>query len=225
MKSGKPVSLLLIILLFNLCTSSGQKAIDEVTLTYTITVTSNNEKTDISRSFDGALLTVYLRGNQSRSDMSSSLGSESSLYDIRNSKGYILKEYSGQKLMITLNKENWKQKNQYYNNLNFITDTGEEMIAGFRCKKATAVLPNGKNFIVYYTPELILSNNQYNNSFTQLNGVPVQFELESGNLTFRYLLKKVNYDAIPSVKFDIPKGGYRIMTYEDNQQLKKGDKR
>jgi len=202
-----------------------QKQINEVTLTYNISVQSTGEKTDLAKSFEGALLTVYLKGQQSRSDMNSAIGSESNLYDNRSGKGFILKEYSGQKLMITLNKDNWQQKNQYYQNLNFTIDPGEEMIAGFKCKKATAVLPNGKTFTVYFTPELLLSNNHYSNSFVQLPGVPVQFELESGNLKFKYVLNKVSHDPIPSSRFEIPKTGYRVMTYEDNQQLKKGDKK
>ena len=210
---------------FLLCITSlmAQKPINEVTLTYNISVQSTNEKTDVARSLEGALLTVYLKGSQSRSDMHSSIGSESSLFDNRTGKGFILKEYSGQKLMITLNKENWLQKNQYYQNLNFTIDPQEETMAGFKCRKANAVLPNGKTFVVYFTPDLVLNNNQYNNSFVQLPGVPVQFELESGNLKFKYVLNKVSYDPVSSSKFEIPKTGYRIMTYEDNQQLKKGD--
>ncbi|MEO5983858.1 MAG: hypothetical protein ABIP80_00040 [Ferruginibacter sp.] len=200
-----------------------QKRLDEVTLQYNITVQSTNEKTDIARSLDGALLTVYVKSFQSRSEMTSAIGSESNLYDSRTGKGFILKEYSGQKLMITLNKDNWQQKNQYYQNLNFTISQGEEVIAGFNCKKANAVLPNGNSFTVYYTPDLLLSNKNYSNAFVQLNGVPVQFELESGNIKFKYQLAKVSYDAISSTKFEIPKSGYRLMTFEDNQQLKKGD--
>lgn len=225
MKSVKVILALVSGFLLSCTSLIAQKPINEVSLTYNISVQSTNEKTDIAKSLEGALLTVYLKGNQSRSDMNSAIGSESNLYDNRSGKGFILKEYSGQKLMITLNKENWLQKNQYYQNLKFSIEPGEEMIAGFKCKKATAVLPNGKTFTVYFTPELVLSNNHYNNSFVQLPGVPVQFELGSGNLKFKYVLSKVSYDAIPSSKFEIPKTGYRVMTYDDNQQLKKGDKK
>jgi len=225
MKSVKIfLALITVFLLFHFSLIA-QKPINEVTLTYNISVQSTNEKTDVAKSLEGALLTVYLKGKQSRSDMKSSIGFESNLYDDKIGKGFILKEYSGQKLMITLNKENWLQKNQYYQNLNFKIEGGDELIAGFKCKKATALLTNGKSFTVYYTPELLLSNNQYNNSFVLLPGVPVQFELESGNLKFKYVLSKVNYDVISSSKFEIPKSGYRVMTYEDNQQLKKGDRK
>ncbi|MEJ7625356.1 MAG: hypothetical protein WKF35_00720 [Ferruginibacter sp.] len=225
MKSVKIIIALIAGSFFLPLASFAQKVVDEVTLTYNITVQSTNEKTEIAKSFDGAQLTVYLRGKQSRSDMKSTIGSESNLYDNKTGKGFILKEYSGQKLMITLTKENWLQKNQYYHNLDFKTESSEEMIAGFKSKKANAILPNGKVFTVHYSPELVLSNNQYNNSFIQLPGVPVQFEMESGNLKFKYILSNVSYETIPSSKFDIPKTGYRVMSYEDNQQLKRGEKK
>lgn len=202
-----------------------QKTYSEIALTYNIAVVSTNDKTDLAKSLEGAKLTVLVKGSQTRSDMISSIGSESSLYDTRMGKGFILKEYSGQKLLITLNKENWKQKNQYYHNLKFNIGTGEESLGGYTVKKATALLPNGNNFVVYFTPEIIVANTQYNNSFDQLPGVPVQFELESGNLIFRYQLTNVSMEPISSSKFELPKNGFRMMTYEDNQQLKKGERR
>ena len=202
-----------------------QKSHTEIVLTYNITVSSTNEKLELAKSLEGAKLTVMVKGSQTRSDMVSPIGSESSLYDTKSGKGFILKEYSGQKLLITLNKENWKQKNQYYHNLNFTIDPAVEKLAGYAVKKATAILPNGKSFVVYFTPDLIVANNQYNNSFDQLPGVPVQFELESGNLLFRYQLSNVSTEPISFSKFELPRNGYRMMTYEDNQQLKKGEKR
>ncbi len=81
---------------------------------------------------------------------------------------------------------------------------------------------DGNNFIVYYTSEFKTVNNDYNNAFSNLPGIPVQYELESGKLKFKYLLKSIVNDNIPDSKFDIPKTGYRVMTYDDNQQLKKG---
>ncbi len=224
MHIAKGLTVLLFLVIHN-TTLLAQKNINEATLLYTISVQSNNEKIDVAKSLEGAMLTIYVKGSQSRSDMTSAIGTESNLYDNRAGKGFILKEYSGQKLMITLNKENWAQKNQYYQNLKFVTQPGEEMIAGFQSKKAIAVLPNGKSFTVYYTPELQLANKLYNNSFVELAGVPVQFEMESGNLTFKYVLSKISYDIIPASKFEIPKSGYRLMTYDENQQIKRGDKR
>ena len=202
--------------------SFAQKAVNEATLTYNIGIESLGAKPTLSKSLDGATLIVYINGTASRSDMVSSLGTESNLYDSKAGKGFILKEYSGQKLMISLTKDNWAQKNQYFQNMQFSIDNTEQTIAGFKCRKATAKLEGGKNFVVYFMPDMMTANKEYNNAFRQLPGIPVQYELESGKLKFTYTLTNINYDNIPLSKFDIPKSGYRIMTYDENQQLKKG---
>jgi GLPGLI family protein len=204
--------------------TNAQKLVNEATITYNISITSADSKTDLGRSLDGAQLVLYIRGNQSRSDMNSSLGTESTLFDSKSGKGFILKEYSGQKLMITLNKENWLQKNQAYADLDFTFDNAEVNIAGHTCRKASAVLSNGKIFTVYYTTEIELSNRQYNPAFSKIKGLPVQYELESGKLTFRYQLANINYEPVAYTKFEAPKSGFRTMTFEENQQLKKGIK-
>jgi len=199
-----------------------QKTVNDINLSYNISIESVNDKPSLSKSLDGAVLTVLIKGTESRADMVSSLGTESNIYDSKTGKGYILKEYSGQKLMITLTRENWAQKNQYFQNMKFSIDNAEQQIGGFKCKKATATLENGKTFVVYYTADITTANKDYNNAFKNLPGIPVQYELESGKLKFKYTLTAIGYENITDSKFDIPKSGFRVMTYEENQQLKKG---
>ena len=205
-----------------LSNSFAQKTVTEATLSYNISIESVNDKPSLSKSLDGAKLSLYIKGTESRADMVNSLGTESNLFDSKAGKGIILKEYSGQKLMITLTKENWAQKNQYFHNMKFSIDNTEQVIAGFKCKKATATLEGGEIFVVYYTADIATANKEYNNAFKNLPGIPVQYEQESGKLKFKYTLTGIGYDNIPASKFDIPKSGFRVMTYEENQQLKKG---
>lgn len=203
-------------------TVQAQKPANELTLTYNIAIENAADKTSAGKTLSGATLAIYIKGTDSRSEMVSSLGTESNLFDSKEGKGYILKEYSGQKLMITLNKDNWAEKNKYFQNMDFNIDAEVQDVAGYKCKKATATLEGGKTFIVYFSTEISTVNKTYNNAFKNLPGVPVQYELESGKLKFKYTLTGVNYDNIPANKFDIPKSGFRVMTYEENQQLKKG---
>ncbi len=225
MKKKKRLSLGLFLISFFLSAkfSFAQKAVNEVTLNYSIAITSTNEKTAIAKSLEGATLTVYLKGSQSRTDMTSALGTESNLYDSKSGKGTILKQYSGQKLMIALTTANWVQKNQVYQNMKFTIDNTEQTIAGVKCKKATGNSSDGKTYVIYFNPEIVLSNKQFENAFAQLPGLPVQYELQSGGLKFKYTLTGVNYEVVPASKFETPKTGFRIMTYDETQQLKKGE--
>ncbi|MEN9572029.1 MAG: hypothetical protein RL172_3260, partial [Bacteroidota bacterium] len=69
--------------------------------------------------------------------------------------------------------------------------------------------------------ELNVINKEYSPLFRNLDGVPVMYELERNNLKFTYTLAKVELGAIPLSKFEFPKTGYRVMTYEENQSAKK----
>ena len=200
-----------------------QKVLTEGMLKYNISIESSNGEKQIAGSLNGATLSIYLTKDKSRSEMISTPGTESTVFDNRTGKGFILKEYSGQKLMITITAENWMQKNQVNTNLKFETQSGTFNIGNYTCKKAIAQSENGKIYTVYYDPSVVVVNKQYNNAFSQLAGLPIQYELSSGNLIFKYSLISTTMDATNTGKFDAPKAGFRIMSYEENQQLKKGE--
>jgi len=193
-------------------------------ISYDISIDSHNEPA-LASGLNGATLNIFLKPSVSRTEMVSKLGTESTVFDSRTNKGYILKEYSGQKLMITLTKDNWLQKNRINDEIKFIIDNDLKEIAGYQCKKATGKNPEGKEFTVYFAPDITVSNTTYNNSFSQLPGLPVQYELKSGNMKFKYTLSKISYDPVAVAKFEAPRSGFRIMTYEENQQLKKAEKK
>lgn len=200
-----------------------QKVLTDGMLKYDISIESANGEKQISGSLNGATLSVYLTKDKSRSDMLSTPGTETTVYDNKSGRGFILKEYSGQKLMITTTADNWAQKNQVNSNLNFEVQAGITNIVGYNCKKAVAKSENGKTYTVYYDPSIVIANKQYNNAFSQLPGLPVQYELSSGNLLFKYTLTGMNMDILSGIKFEAPKAGFRVMSYEENQQLKKGE--
>ena len=202
--------------------STAQKQLSEGMIQYNISIVSPKSETPTVNSLNGAVLSVYVKQSLSRTEMKSTLGTESTVFDNKAGTGFILKEYSGQKLMISMNENNWDQKNKLYEDLNFTVTNEVTTIAGYQCKKATATLADGKIFTVYFDPAIVISNKKYNNAFAKLPGLPVQYEIQSGNLSFKYTLSSLNYDAVPAAKFEAPKAGFRVMTYEENQQLKKG---
>ena len=220
----KPIFKVLQVLVVSFFTiaAHAQKQLTEGSLQYTISIVSPKSETPSLNSLNGAVLTVYLKPTVSRTEMKSTLGTESTVFDTRSGNGFILKEYSGQKLMITMNAANWNQKNNLYENMNFTSSNETVTIGTYQCKKATATLADGKVFTVYYDPSVVISNKKYNNAFSKLPGLPVQYEIQSGNLSFKYTLNNLSSDAIPASKFEAPKAGFRVMTYEENQQLKNG---
>jgi len=202
--------------------SFSQKIFSEGTLVYDVSIQTGSTSQS-GNSLNGATNTVYLKGNNSRTDMASALGKEITIFNSKSDNAIILKEFSGQKLMITLNKENWKAKNKMNNGLKFELTNESKVIAGYNTRKAIANLADGKSLVVYYTPDLVPANKDYDATFTNLPGLPIEYEIESGKTKFKYSLSKISYEPVLVSQFDFPTAGYRVMTYEENQQLKKGN--
>jgi GLPGLI family protein len=196
--------------------SRAQKSFSEGSIVYNVTIQTGSAS-------NTATNTVYIKGNNSRTEMISTLGNEITIYNSKTGNSVILKEFSGQKLMIRLTKENWDSKNSQYRNINFNTTGETKVISGYNCKKATAKLEDGKTLTVYYTTDVTVQNKQYDATFTNLPGLPLEYEIETGKLKFNYTVSKISFDAVPVAKFDFPTTGYRVMTYEENQQMKKGN--
>ena len=174
---------------------------------------------------NGAKTIIYLKGGLCRTDMNSSLGNETTIYNSKIGNAVILKEYSGQKLMITLTKENWEAKNKKFIGINFENTTETKVIEGYNCKKAIAKLNDGSTITVYYTPDLIAMNKEYSQLFKNLPGFPMEYELETEKLIFKYTISKIDFSPLPASKFDFPKSGYRVMTYDENKRESKNENR
>lgn len=208
----------LILTFFISNTVIAQRTIAEATLTYnTVIYTGNNSQ------INDASTIVYLKGKNTRTDMVSPLGKEITIFNSKQDNAVILKEFSGQKLMITLNKENWKAKNKMYSDIRFELTGESKKIEGYNTQKAIAKMADGRTFEVYYAPDIIPANKDYDATFSNLPGLAIQYEIESGKMKFKYTLAKISYDPVPVSMFDFPTSGYRVMTYEENQKLKRGN--
>lgn len=222
MKIFKIFALLITTFLYN-HVAVAQKNFAEATLTYNIVIQTGSTVPAKGDALAGATSTVYLKGNNSRTDMVTSFGKEITIYNSKTNNAVILKEFSGQKLMITLSKEDWKAKNKMYSQVNFDLTGEYKKIGSYNVRKAIAKLSDGKSFEVYYAPDLNPSNKGYDATFTNLPGLAIEYEIESGKMTYKYSLADINYDQVQVSLFDFPTSGYRVMSYEENQKLKRGN--
>ena len=195
-----------------------QRKVSELTLVYDASVTTGSKEPKLADAFDGATTTVYLKGNLSRSEMVSALFSSTTIHDSKTGTAVVLREVSGQKLLIRMTAENWAEKNKRYDGMTFTNTNETKTIAGYNCIKAEAKLSDGTTFTVYYTTEIVPENKEYDYQFRSLNGLPLEYELVQGKLTIKYTVSKINMNPVPASKFDIPKTGYREMTYEESKK-------
>ena len=196
-----------------------QKSVAELTIVYDYTIIAGPNPANPSQVPDSATQTIYIKGNLTKSEMSNALYTSSIIYDANKRAGVILKEVSGQKLLIRLSQTNWSQMNKPYENLVFTATPETRTIAGYKCAKAMATIREGYTLTVFYTNEIIPQNKNYNARFRNLNGLPLEYELSNGKLSIRYTVSKINLNPVPVSRFDIPKSGYREMSYEESKKL------
>lgn len=195
---------------------SAQKKITEGVISYDIVVNTGNSNPSLADMFDGATSIVYLKGIMSRFERVSSLGVESTIVDGKTGIVNVLKEYGEQKYMITMNPENWKDANKKYKNITFSITEEYKEIAGYKCQKAVGKMADGTEINVFFTKDLIAENRDFEYAYKTLPGLAMQYETAVGNLKVTYTVSKVSFNIVPASKFELPKSGFRVMTYEES---------
>lgn len=197
-----------------------QKKLTEGTISYDIVINTGKDKPENADFLDGATSAVYIKGNKTRTEMVSPLGTQSTIIDGTHNSIVILKEYGEQKYMINLTPQDWKDANKRYEEVKFTYDpSATKTILGYKCNRAVGELKDGTSFTVWYTTDLLLDNKDFQYANRSLPGLALEYETNLGNLKVTYTVSKINFSPVPLAKFELPKSGFRVLSYE---QSKKG---
>ncbi|ANH80370.1 hypothetical protein A8C56_04685 [Niabella ginsenosidivorans] len=191
----------------------GQKKLTEGTIYYDVVINTNNDKPSAAAMMDGATNVVYLKGNSSRSDLISSLGTQSTIIDGKTGAVTILKDYGDQKYMINLTANDWKNRNKKYDNVTYTIENEFKTIATYNCQKAIGKLSDGTTFTVYFTKDLVPVNNEFQYINKNLPGLAMEYEAAQGSTKVIYTVSSIDFGAVPMSKFDLPESGYRVVPY------------
>jgi GLPGLI family protein len=152
--------------------------------------------------------------------MVSSLGTQTTIISqTGNTKEItVLKEYGEQKYMINLTPADWVDVNRKYENVTFTYDnTATKNIQGFAAKKAIGNMSDGTTFTVWYTPDISVDGKDFQYVNRNLPGLALEYETTLGNLKVTYTASKVSFAPVPATKFELPKAGFRVMTYQESK--------
>jgi GLPGLI family protein len=208
-------------ILFSVTAALAQKKFSEGSIVYNVTVNTNDPNPKLADGFDGATNTIYIKGKLSRSELVSVFGAQSTIIDGRTGQVNVLKEYGDKKYMISMTSADWIEANQKYDSVTFTYENEYKTIAGYNCRKATGKLKNGETFTVYYTTELIPENQDFQYSNKSLPGLALEYESNLGKNKVIFSASKISFDPVPAAKFDLPKSGFRVMTYRESKGLGK----
>jgi len=209
--------ILFVLVLIFLVPLFAQKKFSEGSIVYNVVVNTNDPNPKLADGFDGATNTIYIKGKLSRSELVSVFGTQSTIIDGRTGKVDVLKEYGEKKYMIRMTHSDWIEANQKYDSVTFTYPDEYKTIAGYNCRKAIGKLKNGESFIVYYTTELIPENQNFQYSNRTLPGLALEYESNLGKSKVVFTASKISFDPVPASKFDLPKTGFRRMTYKESK--------
>lgn len=211
---------LLIITAFILPASfvNAQKKFTEGTISYDVVINTGSDKPQSADLLDGAISTIYIKGNKTHTEMVSSLGTQSTIIDATKRSVVVLKSYGDQKYMINMTADDWKAENKKYENVTYTFDpSASKTILGYQCKKAVGQLADGTTFTAWYTPDLVIESKEFIYPEKSLPGLAMEYETTMGNLKVTYTVSKLSFSPVPAVKFDTPKSGFRIMSYKESR--------
>jgi len=198
--------------------ANAQKKFTEGTISYDVIIATGSEKTKNADFLDGTTVVNYIKADKSRTEMVSPLGTLTTVYDGSKNSIVILKDIGEQKYMITLTQNDWKDANKKYDGISFTFEDGEKTILDYKCKKAVAKLQDGTTYTVWYTPDLIPENKNFQYETRSLPGLAMEYEtVNSKGEKTTYTVSKISFNPVPASKFDLPKTGYRIMTYAESK--------
>lgn len=197
-----------------------QRKLTEGSILYDISISNSSGKPQNAEFLDGATNAVFIKGGKVRTEMVSSLGTQSTIIEQTGGKKQvtILKEYGPQKFMINLTAADWTELNRKFENVTFTYDPSEtKTIQGYLTKKATGKLPDGTTFTVWYTPDIVVDNKDFQYANRNLPGLALEYETNVGNLQVIYTVSKLSFAPVPGAKFDLPKSGFRVMNYQESK--------
>jgi GLPGLI family protein len=193
--------------------SAAQRVVADCAITYSISTEEGNADKDISASLKASTKTVYIKGNDSRTDLVSPSFTQSLLYNKTTGNAVILREFGNNKFMTKLDQAKWVAENKKYEGMTVSLSTTEtKTILGYECKKAVIQLKDGSSFTLYYATTIVPSVKEYEYEFKDIPGFVLEFESqETDSKKIKYTATKINLSPVQASRFDIPTSGYRLL--------------
>lgn len=189
------------------------RVISDCTIIYTIGTEMGSADKELTDALKVSIKTVYIRGNDSRTDLVSPSFSQSLFYDKSTGNVVILREFGNNKFMTQMNNSKWIAENKKYEGMTIsLASTESKSILGYICKKGVIQLKDGSSVNVFYSTEMVPSVKEFEYQFKDIPGIVLEFESqEADGKKIKYLATKITFAPIPASRFDIPKSGYRLL--------------
>ena len=192
--------------------ANAQKLFSEGTVIYSVETQVNGKN-----GIDSAIYSLKVKGANIRTELSSLVGKSIYIYDLREGIGAVLREFGGQRILIPVDRNNWNEITGGFRNMIYSSASGDTTLLDYRCLKLSGVLADGSILKIWYTEDILPEIKEINFPLTNINGLPLMIEMANGNQKVLYKAQSINYDPVQVQNYDIPKNGYRVLTFLDSK--------
>lgn len=207
---------------FILCLSLtvlGQKPSDfEGIIKYSVSFEDAGLPPEAVALFKNAEVKLYLSPDKQRTDINMIMQNSTSIVDFKEKTLINIMDIGGKKYLIKTDEAQLKKDKEAEPNLKINYTTETKTIAGYVCKKAEVVMDDASGMImnVYFTEEIPL--NEINPVYKGLKGFPLEYTMNMGGVTIKFIATTITKEKIDKSVFDISKEGYIETTTEALQQ-------
>lgn len=196
-----------------------QKAFSEAKVTYGVQL---NAPGSGNSQAPGSSLVIYFKNYLTRTEMHLGAYTYTTIANSKDETATTLIDAGANKYMIKSDKTDLDKAQARYKGVTFTYPKGTRKIAGYNCEKAIGKLSDGTTFTVYYTTEIQPDNQHYNAQFAGLKGFPLEYEmLTRRNAKMTVTASEVSLSPVPSSVFDLPTSGYRELSREELETMRR----
>ncbi len=92
-------------------------------------------------------------------------------------------------------------------------------IAGFNCKEAIVSLKNGETIHVYYTNDIGVTDPNWSNPYSKIDGVLMEFEMERYGVAMHLKAKAVVAQQVEDNAFDVSESDYKKIPFNELEKI------
>lgn len=188
--------------------ANAQRLFSEGVITYNV-YTDGNTKNSIGQYI------VFVKGNYIKRYLKLKNGYENNtIYNGKEGTSATLKVVQGTPYALMLSEGEVSQANKRFIGAKYDFQKNKENIAGYNSVRGTVTYRDGKTAAIAITYDLRSEDPHIVTMFPGLNGIPLDYEMDNGKSSMRFIADKVEIRNVGSEEFVIPKN-YKIVTKKE----------
>jgi len=164
-------------------------------------------------------MTCKLSTDKQSMSMNFGMMEQKTIYDAVKQEANMLMNIMGQKFVIKNSAAQISETKKKEGETTGVKITNEtKTIAGYICKKAVVTMKSKDGsettLDVYYTDDIDVSRYKFSNTFPEINGLPLEFTMKTGPMSFNMVARSIKKENIPASEFTVGSDYKQVTTDE-----------